>query len=122
MQRAIESGLPDGEVKAMCLQYASMERKLGEVDRARAIYIYTAQLADPNSDIGFWETWNAFEIAHGNEDTFREMLRIKRSVSASYSQVWGLNHSLLPLLFTALISKCLRFKAQFSSFFLCLLA
>ena len=31
-------------------------------------------------------TWNEFEVKHGNEDTFREMLRIKRSVSASYSQ------------------------------------
>ena len=28
----------------------------------------------------------AFEAAHGNEDTFREMLRIKRSVAASFSQ------------------------------------
>lgn len=27
-----------------------------------------------------------FEAAHGNEDTFREMLRIKRSVAASFSQ------------------------------------
>lgn len=26
------------------------------------------------------------QVAHGNEDTFREMLRIKRSVAASFSQ------------------------------------
>ena len=26
------------------------------------------------------------QVAHGNEDTFREMLRIKRSVTASFSQ------------------------------------
>lgn len=25
------------------------------------------------------------QVAHGNEDTFREMLRIRRSVAASYS-------------------------------------
>ena len=31
----------------------------------------------------FWETWKEFEVKHGNEDTVREMLRIKRSV-----QVW----------------------------------
>ena len=37
-------------------------------------------------DTEFWAAWNDFEVAHGNEDTFREMLRIKRSVSASYSQ------------------------------------
>lgn len=33
----------------------------------------------------FWETWKEFEVAHGNEDTLREMLRVKRSVQASYN-------------------------------------
>lgn len=32
------------------------------------------------------QKWREFEIAHGNEDTFREMLRIKRSVQALYTQ------------------------------------
>jgi hypothetical protein len=26
----------------------------------------------------FWDAWNEFEVRHGNEDTFKEMLRIKR--------------------------------------------
>ncbi|CAI5516389.1 unnamed protein product [Closterium sp. Naga37s-1] len=91
-ERAIESGLPDGDVKRMCLRYAALERRLGEIDRARAIFVHASQLADPRSDGEFWEAWNAFEIAHGNEDTFRDMLRIKRSVSASYSQM----HFILP--------------------------
>lgn len=34
---------------------------------------------------GFWDTWKDFEVAHGNEDTVREMLRIKRSVQATYN-------------------------------------
>ena len=33
----------------------------------------------------FWDTWKEFEIKHGNEDTVREMLRIKRSVQAIYN-------------------------------------
>lgn len=33
----------------------------------------------------FWQTWKEFEIKHGNEDTMREMLRIKRSVQATYN-------------------------------------
>jgi pre-mRNA-splicing factor SYF1 len=86
-QKAIESGLPDKDVKAMCLKFANFERNLGEIDRARAVYIHASQMADPRSDTDFWQKWNEFEIQHGNEDTFREMLRIKRSVSASYSQV-----------------------------------
>lgn len=91
-EQAIESGLPDKDVKAMCMKYAELERNLGEIDRARSVYIHASQMADPRSDTEFWEKWNEFEVQHGNEDTFREMLRIRRSVSASYSQM----HFILP--------------------------
>jgi len=86
-EQAIESGLPDKDVKTMCLKYAELEKSLGEIDRARGIYVFASQFADPRSDPEFWNKWHEFEVQHGNEDTFREMLRIKRSVSASYSQV-----------------------------------
>lgn len=33
----------------------------------------------------YWKAWQEFEVSHGNEDTFREMLRIKRSVQAQYN-------------------------------------
>lgn len=33
----------------------------------------------------FWQVWKEFEVRHGNEDTMREMLRIKRSVQAMYN-------------------------------------
>lgn len=90
--KAIESELPDKYVKVMCMNFAELERKLGEIDRARNIYVYCAQMADPRSDPEVWDKWHNFEVQHGNEDTFREMLRIKRSVSASYSQT----HFILP--------------------------
>ena len=37
------------------------------------------------STADFWQAWKEFEIKHGNEDTVREMLRIKRSVQAMYN-------------------------------------
>ncbi|CAN4089374.1 unnamed protein product [Withania somnifera] len=91
-EQAIESGLPDKDVKVMCLKYAELEKSLGEIDRARALYKHSSQFADPRSDPDFWNKWHEFEVQHGNEDTFREMLRVKRSVSASYSQT----HFILP--------------------------
>ncbi|GKV18585.1 hypothetical protein SLEP1_g28945 [Rubroshorea leprosula] len=91
-EQAIESGLPDKDVKTMCLKYAELEKSLGEIDRARGIYVFASQFADPRTDGDFWNKWHEFEVQHGNEDTFREMLRIKRSVSASYSQT----HFILP--------------------------
>ncbi|KAI6704992.1 hypothetical protein NL676_007954 [Syzygium grande] len=57
-EQAIENGgLPDKDGKAMCLKYAELEKSLGEIDRARGIYVHLPRNA---SD--------------------------KRSVSASYSQ------------------------------------
>ncbi|KAL6500094.1 hypothetical protein OROGR_028004 [Orobanche gracilis] len=91
-EQAIQSGLPDKDVKLMCLKFAELEKSLGEIDRSRAIYKHASQFADPRSGAEFWNKWHEFEVQHGNEDTFREMLRVKRSVSASYSQT----HFILP--------------------------
>lgn len=85
-ERAI-SALPDQEAKEMCLKFAEMERRLGEIDRARAIYGHASQFCDPRTNAEFWQKWEAFEVQHGNEDTFKEMLRIKRSVQAQYKYV-----------------------------------
>lgn len=82
-ERAI-AALPNNEAKDMCLKFAEMERRLGEIDRARAIYGHASQFCDPRTNPAFWRKWEAFEVQHGNEDTFKEMLRIKRSVQAQY--------------------------------------
>ncbi|KAJ1033951.1 hypothetical protein NDA16_000159 [Ustilago loliicola] len=83
-ERAIES-LPDRQTADMCLRFAELERKLGEIDRARAIYAHASQFCDPRTHTEFWKQWNQFEIETGSEDTFREMLRIKRSVQAQFN-------------------------------------
>jgi len=85
-ERAIEA-LPDKEASQMCTKFAEMERRLGEIDRARAIYGHASQFCDPRSDPGFWTKWEGFEVQHGNEDTFKEMLRVKRSVQAQFKYV-----------------------------------
>ena len=83
-ERAV-AALPDKEARDMCLKFAEMERRLGEIDRARAIYGHASQFCDPRTTPVFWSKWEAFEVQHGNEDTFKEMLRIKRSVQAQYN-------------------------------------
>lgn len=83
-ERAV-AALPDSEAKDMCLKFAEMERRLGEIDRARAIYGHASQFCDPRTQPGFWEKWKSFEVQHGNEDTYKEMLRIQRSVQAQYN-------------------------------------
>lgn len=83
-ERALEV-LPDRQTAQMCLRFAQLERKLGEIDRARAIYAHASQFCDPRVHPEFWQEWNSFEIETGSEDTFREMLRIKRSVQAQFN-------------------------------------
>lgn len=73
--------------KALCVKFAQLERKLGEIDRARALFVHASQFSNPAQDREFWDEWNGFEVRHGNEDTFREMLRIKRSVTAAFSNM-----------------------------------
>ncbi|KRX92669.1 Pre-mRNA-splicing factor SYF1 [Trichinella pseudospiralis] len=81
-EKAIEV-LPEKDARSMCLQFATLERRLGEIDRARAILAHCSQMCDPRVVPAFWSFWKDFEIKHGNEDTVREMLRIKRSVQAA---------------------------------------
>jgi len=83
-EKAIEV-LNDEHSREMCVRFADLERKLGEIDRARSLYAYCSQLCDPRSTASFWQSWKEFEVKHGNEDTVREMLRIKRSVQAKYN-------------------------------------
>ena len=88
-ERAIAE-LDDDMARVICLEYAEVEKKLGEVDRARAVYQHGSQFADPRREQLYWHKWREFEEAHGNEDTFRDMLRIQRSVETAFSQVRSL--------------------------------
>lgn len=83
-ERALEV-LPDRQTAQMCMRFAAMERKLGEIDRARAIYAHASQFCDPRVYPEFWKEWNQFEVETGSEDTFKEYLRIKRSVQSQYN-------------------------------------
>jgi pre-mRNA-splicing factor SYF1 len=77
--------LTDEDVKNLSLRYAKLECKLGEINRARAIFVHASQFANPVEDNIFWEDWKHFEVQNGSEDSFRDMLRIKRSVGVSLS-------------------------------------
>lgn len=85
-ERAIAE-LNDEMAKKLCIDFSKMERKLGEVDRARAVLQHGSQFADPRKDPGYWAEWREFEETHGNVDTFRDMLRVQQSVTTAYSQV-----------------------------------
>jgi len=53
-ERAIEE-LPDHQAREMCCRFADLERKLGEIDRARAVYAHCSQMCDPRVAPDFWK-------------------------------------------------------------------
>lgn len=78
------------EIIEFSLRYAKLETRLGEIDRARGIYKHGAEVADPRAghmSVAYWNSWNAFELEHGSEDTFRDMLRVKRTVQMKNADV-----------------------------------
>lgn len=82
-EAAIQRLEQDFDCQRMCLKLVDLETKLGEIDRARAVLGHGSQFAP--TDQSYWDTFRAFEVRHGNEDTFRDMLRIKRSAEVAHN-------------------------------------
>jgi pre-mRNA-splicing factor SYF1 len=86
--RAIES-LPDAQVVDMCLRFADLETKLGELDRARSLFIHAANFSDPKKAVAFWSRWQTWETTHGNEESFLDHLRLKRSLATQFTTAFS---------------------------------
>lgn len=62
-EKAIEA-LHEDNCREMCLRFAEMETKLGEIDRARAIYAHCSQVCDPR--VSFTYSFVLYEFALEN--------------------------------------------------------
>ena len=82
------------------LRFAKLERKLGELERARNVYTHLSQFCNPlmieEDEAGasswsqvFWTIWEKFEIQHGDEDSYTDYARVKRSVELRFGSVAG---------------------------------
>ena len=84
-EKALEN-LQGKEFILFGIRFAGLERRLGEVDRAREIFNYLGPVVDPDMDAHqFWKKWEEFEMSCGNEDTFKEMMRVRRTVETKFS-------------------------------------
>ena len=54
-QTAIEEVLSKSLVIDLSMQYAHLERKLGEIDRARSLYVHASRIVNPTEKSGFWD-------------------------------------------------------------------
>lgn len=65
-EKAIEA-LHEDNCREMCLRFAEMETKLGEIDRARAIYAHCSQVCDPR--VSFSNIVDLYEFALENKSS-----------------------------------------------------
>ncbi len=76
-EEALSALTDEAEALKFAVRFAKLETALGEIDRARAVYRHGAAVADANNEL-FWKEWGDFEVAHGREDDFRDILRARR--------------------------------------------
>lgn len=70
------------------LELINVEKRYGEVDRARTLFKYMSQFVEPEYDTsGMWRSWEEFEIGFGNEDTYKELVRLKKAVSQRFANL-----------------------------------
>ena len=62
IHEAAIAALPDRFVPGACVRFAKLEKKLGEIDRARAVMGHGAQFADPRLHPDFWQAWHELEV------------------------------------------------------------
>lgn len=86
-EQAVANLRREADIPRMCVQFAALELKLGEITRARVVWTHGSQFANPRVDEAYWQGWHEFEVSVGNELTYLDMLRVKRSVAAQYAHV-----------------------------------
>ena len=85
----LQRGLPTTRlVGEVAVRYAAMESQAKCYDRARKIFTACSAKQHPSTPSGeaFWSTWERFEAAHGDVETFEEAQRLKRNVVARFSK------------------------------------
>lgn len=72
------------------LIFITLERKLGEIDRVRALFNYMANYTDPGNSFieKFWSNWHEFEVVYGSEESYREMMKVKRTTEIKFSSYY----------------------------------
>ncbi|KAA6379747.1 MAG: putative Pre-mRNA-splicing factor SYF1 [Streblomastix strix] len=82
-RKALQLATPIECAVLIGLDYVRLEVLLGEIDRARAVFVALHRLASPPSNYRlFWDEWRDFELRKGNTDTFRAHSRMKRTSEA----------------------------------------
>lgn len=67
------------------LEFIKFEDSQLEYGRVRQLYTYVTELASPKLLQSTWASWEKFELDHGNVDTYKVMLKLKRKVNKLFA-------------------------------------
>lgn len=67
-------------------QFIDLETLLKQFNRARSIFKFICLLEHPDAAImnNLWSKWKEFELNHGSETSFKDMLRFKRTLEVEF--------------------------------------
>lgn len=77
------------QILSIGLRFAEFEKAQREIVRARSLFKHFALLGNPKSHLfaDVWASWEKFEVEHGNEELFSNMLRIKRQLTREHAEL-----------------------------------
>lgn len=86
----------------LCLRFIKFETTNHELARARALFRYAGGLGNPQHHTmkTTWRAWEEFELEHGTEDTYKQMLKFKRDVAKEFAEIEEAKSSINPMAFT----------------------
>lgn len=70
--------LPNSKAIKFVIEFSMTEAALNEVERARELLKYGAQLLPPGRNGELWKSWDNFEIQYGDKESYKDMLKLKR--------------------------------------------
>lgn len=81
------------------LKFIAFETAQNQFTRVRALFQFVTKLGNPEADKfkKIWSDWEEFEVKHGNESTFKEMLRFKRQVKVEFENDIIIKDSVNPI-------------------------
>ncbi|EDO14509.1 hypothetical protein Kpol_286p2 [Vanderwaltozyma polyspora DSM 70294] len=72
--------LPNSRVIPYIINFCKVEEELNEIYRAREILTFGSKLLPPSKNEDLWNYWDKFELNHGDKSTYKEMLKLKKTL------------------------------------------
>lgn len=98
-----DQGLTNYQVIEILQLYVEFETNQKQIDRARALWRHITRLQHPSTAlmVPVWKEWEQWEVDHGDQDLFKEMLRWKRRIESDLKAVETFKEQVNPMGFVA---------------------